>query len=151
MRTVRVVLLLVIVAVYLSSVACTVKPQVKLEPELKHNIPTAPVIVEDMPIWFRAAEKGYRTAEKGNRSIPALQGTWSDTQWRYYEFTDALASLRNFYRDEMPKKGWTRVSWVDERDSSLSRWTKNDGREGAMVWITASGAGTFVTTARSRK
>jgi hypothetical protein len=150
MRTVKAVLLLVALAMCTGSVACAPRPQVNVDAIAKHKVP-APVFVEDLPIWYRAQEKGYQAAERGTRSIPAIQGAWTDTQWRYYEFADAIASLRSFYREEMPKKGWTRVSWVDERDGSLSYWTKNEGRDGAMVWMTVSGRGTFVATARSRK
>jgi hypothetical protein len=103
-------------------------------------------IWDNMPLSFRKSAVGT-----GSQSIPAQPSEWSNTEWRYYQSPDALPTLRNYFRSEMPRNGWDQEEWVDDGDSSLSLWTSNSGADRAMVWMEPEGQGTFIALARSTR
>jgi len=135
--------------------------------------PTTPVtpaqpasIWTDIPTWFR----GTQVDSAGGRRLPAPAGTWTTTEWRYYEIPDAIPSLRNFFlgnkatvaglvideKSQMEEKGWTKVAAPAKQENPdvnthTSNWTKNDGRDGAMIYLATWGVGVFLAVARSTK
>lgn len=110
---------------------------------------------QDLPLW--QGSKWAEVTSLGGRTPPNPGSGWRETEWKYYEFTAAIPELRNFYRDKtygMTGKdyGWTQVSWTDpDVNTHISYWTKNNGADGAMIWVITLGKGVFVATARSRK
>jgi hypothetical protein len=88
---------------------------------------------DDMPIF------GYISqSEKGDWALPPESGVWARVEWRYYKLKELYATIPEvtmFYRNEMPKNGWQENAWLDTPDNSWGTFSKNNGRDAAIVWI----------------
>jgi hypothetical protein len=83
-----------------------------------------------MPIYPGAAQ-----IQQATWTVPPQQEEWSTWEWRYYETGDSVEAVTNFYKSQMPGKGWENESWMTMKDFALAYYTKNNERDGAMVWI----------------
>jgi hypothetical protein len=88
---------------------------------------------DDVPIYTYLDQ-----SEKGDWALPPESGDWARVEWRYYKMDDpytSIAMITMFYRNEMPKNGWQETAWLDTPDNSWGTFSKNNGRDAAIVWI----------------
>jgi len=86
---------------------------------------------DDMPIYIDANQ-----IEKGDWSIPPMEGEWSRIEWHYYETGDLFETVTSFYGDRMYGQGWRTKKWVTLNEESWAIYTKpNDEKSAAMVWL----------------
>ena len=119
-------------------------PALAPTPTETDEVSTQGSIWDNMPLSVIQPE-----VDRGNQSIPEQRGEWSKTEWRYFHTPEALPTMRNYFKREMPKNAWVQEEWIDDGDTSLSYWTSNSGVDGAMVWIVPKEPGTFIALARS--
>ena len=101
----------------------------------------------NIPLSFR---KSGELITRAPYEPPNIEDASSEPQlWCFYHTPEALPTMRNYFKREMPKNGWGDGEWFDEVESSLSYWTSNDGADGAVVWMIPEEPGTFLALARS--
>ena len=98
---------------------------------------------DDIPVYSRAKQ-----VQKGSWSIPPDEGKWSKVEWRYYETGDSVSTVAAFYRTEMPKKGWQEVGWMETEEMSWLGYSKNNEKDGAIIWIDSEEGKTFIALMR---
>lgn len=69
-------------------------------------------------------------------------------EWRYYETGDSVSTVAAFYRTEMPKKGWQEVGWMETEEMSWLGYSKNNEKDGAIIWIDSEEGKTFIALMR---
>lgn len=70
--------------------------------------------------------------------MPPAEGDWANVEWRYYTMNDDLndvSMVSMFYKMEMPKNGWQSMGQMEMQDMSWAYYSKNDEKDGAVVWI----------------
>jgi hypothetical protein len=100
----------------------------------------------DMPVYSGASE-----IQKGSWAIPPTEGDYSKFEWRYFETSDSSEAVANFYKGQMPGKGWQQQGWMDTPEVSWGFFNKNDENDSAMIWITAEDSKTVFATWRGTK
>jgi hypothetical protein len=88
---------------------------------------------DDMPIFTYLGQ-----SEKGDWALPPESGDWARVEWRYYKLGEpytSIAEVTMFYRNEMPKNGWQETAWMDLQNTRWGTFSKNNGRDAAIVWI----------------
>jgi len=98
---------------------------------------------DDIPVYSRAKQ-----VQKGSWSISPDEGKWSKVEWRYYETGDSVSTVAAFYRTEMPKKGWQEVGWMETEEMSWLGYSKNNEKDGAIIWIDSEEGKTFIALMR---
>ena len=98
---------------------------------------------DDIPIYA-----GAEQIQKGSWAIPPVQGDWSKIEWRYYringEVNDVAMEVEMkrmvtmFYKMEMPKNGWQEIERTETQDMSWGYYSKNNGQDGAIVWVSSN-------------
>ncbi len=102
---------------------------------------------DDMPIYG-----GMSQIQKGSWSIPADQDEdYSTFVWRYFETGDDAGKIAEFYKNEMPSKGWKNQGWMDIQTSSWGMFVKNNENDAAMVWISSESDTTNIALWRATK
>src|SRR4030042_6166315 len=63
----------------------------------------------DIPIY-----SGAKTVQEWKMSLPGVGPgqEYEKVEWRYYTTKDAVAKVGDFYKAEMPKKGWKETLWM---------------------------------------
>ena len=97
----------------------------------------------DMPVYAGAKE-----IQKGNWVIPAEEGEFSKVAWRYYECSDSVTKVSKYYRNEMPEEDWEETFWMEVQETSWAYYSKNNERDGAMVWVSTDGGKTIIAMMR---
>jgi hypothetical protein len=96
---------------------------------------------------------GSTEIQKGSWSIPPVnESDYSKMEWRYYDVITPMKDMANFYREQMPAKGWSENSWMDTPQTSWGLFNKNNGNDAAMVWISTGENGkTIIALWRASK
>jgi hypothetical protein len=99
---------------------------------------------------------GVTHVARENWAAPPGQGEWqpdewSRVEWRHYATSDSRSKVVEFYKSEMPQSGWQQVMEVEVGEVSWFLYTKNNGQDGAMVWLGKDDGGTVISLMRSRK
>ena len=111
---------------------------------------TSPGVVinwDDMPLYAGASQ-----VDKGNWTLPPEIGDWAALEWRYYKFDDTVNSVEMvtmFYRNEMPKNGWTENVWMETAGASWGAFSKNGERDNAIIWISTEEGHTIFALMRA--
>jgi len=98
---------------------------------------------DDIPVYSKAKQ-----VQKGIWFIPPDEGEWSKVEWRYYGTGDSVSTVAAFYRAEMPENGWQEVGWMETEEMSWGRYSKNNEKDGAIVWIDSEEGKTFIALMR---
>jgi len=88
---------------------------------------------DDMPVYA-----GAEQIQEANWTMPPAEGDWANVEWRYYTMNDDLndvSMVSMFYKMEMPKNGWQSMGQMEMQDMSWAYYSKNDEKDGAVVWI----------------
>ncbi len=102
---------------------------------------------DDMPVFSGASQ-----VQKGSWSIPPQDDSdYSKMEWRYYETSGSLADISDFYKKEMPGKGWTQAGWMEVQDSAWGMFNKNDEKDAAMVWVSTQEGKSVIAMWRASK
>ena len=56
-----------------------------------------------------------------------------------------------FYKMEMPRSGWNEADQVQTQDMSWGYYTKNNEKDGAIVWVGSDGGKTVFALMRATK
>lgn len=113
-KFISVTLILVIVLLCAGVTACATKPQ---------------PYWNDIPVYPKAKE-----VQKGSWSIPEVEKKWGNVKWSYWETNDSVDDVSDFYEDQMRIAGWKAEGWISTSIAAYGNFTKNDGKDGAMVW-----------------
>ena len=87
----------------------------------------------DIPVYAGAKEE-----QQLKMQVPgATAGTdYSKVEWRYYTTKDAVAKVADFYKAEMPKKGWKETLWMAAAEGmAWGMYTNKDESVGTGVWV----------------
>ena len=107
-------------------------------------------------IWRALGERsaGAKQIQEASWAIPSTEGDWSEVGWRYYRMDDDVCDVRMvamFYKMEMPKSGWNEADQVQTQDMSWGYYTKNNEKDGAIVWVGSDGGKTVFALMRATK
>ena len=100
----------------------------------------------DMPVY-----PGAKQTEKAAWAIPPEEGEWQRTEWRWYESGDSQSHVIAFYQSAMPQNGWQRMASMEVAEVSWCMYTKNNERDGAMVWVGAEEGKTYIGLMRGEE
>jgi predicted small lipoprotein YifL len=105
----------------------------------------------DMPTY-----PGVTHVARENWAAPPGQGEWqpdewSRVEWRHYATSDSQSKVVEFYKSEMPQSGWQQVMEVEVGEVNWFLYTKNNGQDGAMVWLGKDDGRTAISLMRSQK
>lgn len=100
----------------------------------------------DMPVY-----PGAKQTEKAAWAIPPEEGEWQRTEWRWYETGDSQSQVIAFYQSVMPQNGWQRMASMEVAEVSWCMYTKNNERDGAMVWVGAEEGKTYIGLMRGEE
>ena len=98
--------------------------------------------------------------QNGSWSIPLAAGDWSKIEWRYYEshawddvsmIKEDMRQFTMFYTNEMPKNGWEEMGWMKTPEANWCSYSKNNGQDGAMVWVSSEGDKAIFALMRATK
>ena len=86
----------------------------------------------DIPIY-----SGAKSIQQLNMTVPgAAPGQdYQKVEWRYYTTQDAVTKVADFYKAEMPKKGWKETLWMAAQDTAWGMYTSKDDNVGAGLFI----------------
>ncbi len=86
----------------------------------------------DIPIY-----SGAKTVQEWKMSLPgAAPGEeYEKVEWRYYTTKDAVAKVADWYKAEMPKKGWRETLWMSAEDMAWGMYTSKDDSVGAGIVV----------------
>ncbi len=100
----------------------------------------------DMPLYSGASQM-----QSGTYAVPAIQGEYNKTEWRYYETKDTPDQVGAFYKGQMTSKGWTEQGWAEAPGTKWGSYTKNNENDVAAVWISSMGTKTIFGLLRGSK
>ena len=98
----------------------------------------------DMPVY-----PGANQVTQATWSIPQEEGDFSKIEWRYYETGDSVSTVTDFYKSEMPGKGWEETFWMETDEMRWGYYAKNNEQDGAMVWVGFDEGKTFIALMRA--
>jgi hypothetical protein len=99
-----------------------------------------------MPVYA-----GAKQVQKGAWAIPPTEGDYSEFEWRYYEVGDDVSTVANYYRSQMPGKGWTEMASMEVPDMLWSMYSKNNEQDVAAVWVSSDEGKNFLALWRAKK
>lgn len=86
----------------------------------------------DVPIYGGADQ-----IQEFNMSFMPEEGEYSRVEWRYYETSDDIDDVIDFYKDKMPDNGWDETMWMDMMEVAYGMYMKNNEADAAMVWLSS--------------
>jgi hypothetical protein len=86
----------------------------------------------DIPIY-----SGAKSVQEWKMSLPGMAPgqEYEKVEWRYYTTQDAVTKVADFYRSEMPKKGWKETLWMAAQDTAWGMYTSKDDNVGAGIYV----------------
>jgi len=85
----------------------------------------------DVPMYpnvEKAEDEGFSISVPGDPSF-------SQAEWRFYGSTDDYAKVVDFYKNEIPAKGWNKMMWMEADEMSWGSFEKNNESRIVMVYI----------------
>ncbi len=89
--------------------------------------------------------------QRATWSIPPAEGEWAKMEWRYYETSGSVSAVADFYRAQLPAKGWEEKAWMEAGQVQWGYFEKNNEKDGAMVWISTQEGKTALAVMRATK
>jgi hypothetical protein len=94
-------------------------------------------IWSDIPVYpnAKAAEdEGFGLSGGGDES-------YSRNEWHFFASTDDFTKVVDFYKNQMPVNGWTKMMWVDSEEMSYGSFEKNNETRMCSIFIVKSEGG----------
>jgi hypothetical protein len=84
-----------------------------------------------------------RQVQKASQVMPQTAGYpgYTKAEVRMYETNDSPAKVADFYKAQMPAKGWGETQWLDTTQLNYGTYTKNNEADIAMIYVAAAGDG----------
>jgi hypothetical protein len=86
----------------------------------------------DIPVY-----PGSKQVQGLTMTVPseALGDEYEKVEWRYYTTNDAVDKVSNFFKAEMPKKGWKETGWMAFEGMAMGIYENAAGDTAAGVWV----------------
>lgn len=86
----------------------------------------------DIPIY-----PGAKSVQQLTSSVPgAAPGQeYQKVEWRYYTSNDTVAKVGDFYKTEMPKKGWKETLWMTTDAMAWGAYANKDDSVEVGVYV----------------
>lgn len=87
----------------------------------------------DIPVY-----SGAKSVQEWKMSLPGMTPgqEWEKVEWRYYTTKDEVGKVGDFYKSEMPKRGWRETLWMSSvEDLAWGMYTNKDENVGAGVFV----------------
>ncbi len=78
---------------------------------------------------------GASQIQSTNWAAPPSDGDFVKIEWRYYDVNDSAAKIADYYKAQMPAKGWTQQAWTDTPNMSMGVYVKNDEKNTALIYV----------------
>jgi hypothetical protein len=104
-------------------------------------------IWSDIPIYTgakSATDTGFGETIQGDPSYP-------NAGWHFYETQDGVSAVSDFYKDQMPGKGWTKESWADIGEMQFGSFTKGNESRRCLIYVIDNGNGTSINIMSAAK
>lgn len=111
--------------------------------------PVAGLTWDDIPVYA-----GAKQIQEATWSMPTTEEDWAKVEWRYYGMDDDVNDVRMvtmFYKMEMPKNGWQEIDQMETQDMSWGYYTKNNEKDGAVIWVGYDNGKTVFALMRATK
>ena len=96
-----------------------------------------------------AVYPGAKQVQKGGWAIPEVEEKWGNVDWSYYQSGDSVSEVSAFYKDHMSAGGWETTGWFDMFGMAYGNFSKNNGSDGAMVWVGSADGKTGIALMRA--
>ena len=110
---------------------------------------TAPS-VPGLPLADIPAYPSLRQVQKTSQIYPQTAG-YAKAEVRVYETNDSPEKVADFYKAQMPAKGWVETQWAEIPDYKTAIYTKNNETDMAMIYVITGGGKTEVMIMRATK
>jgi len=86
----------------------------------------------DIPVY-----SGAQSVQQWNMTVPGAEAgeEYEKVEWRYYTAKDAINKVADFYKAEMPKKGWEETLWMTTADMAWGMYTSKDENIGVGIYV----------------
>jgi hypothetical protein len=104
-------------------------------------------IWSDIPIYPGAQvaeDQGFTISVGGDES-------YSQIEWHFFASTDDFAKVVDFYKKQMPAKGWGKMTWVDLGEMSYGSFQKNDEIRTSLIYVIRSEGGAAINIQSAAK
>ncbi len=98
----------------------------------------------DMPVY-----PGANRIQEMTWTIPSEEGEWTKIEWRYYETGAIISTVTDFYKSQMPGKGWEETFWMEMEEMQWGYYSKNNEQDVAWVWIGSEEGKTVISLMRA--
>ncbi len=102
------------------------------------------------PLADIPAYPSLRQVQKVSQVMPQTAG-YAKAEVRVYETNDSLEKVADFYKAQMPAKGWVETQWMDTPQFRNGMYTKNNEADIAMIYVIAGEGKTEVMIMRATK
>jgi len=102
----------------------------------------------DIPLY-----PGANQLQKASFVAPPTAGDseYAKVEWRYFETGDEIEKVAEFYKKQMPDRGWEEKGWIEVLQMNTGTYTKNDENDVAMVWLSSQEGKTIIAIWRGIK
>ena len=99
----------------------------------------------DIPIY-----PSMRQIQQASQQFPVTAG-YGKADVRAYETNDSAEKIVDFYKSQMPAKGWVESQWLDTPQFKNGAYSKNSEEDIAVIWIVSAEGKTQVILMRATK
>jgi len=99
----------------------------------------------DVPLY-----PGMRQVQKVSQQFPVTAG-YGKADVRAYETNDGIEKVVDFYKSQMPAKGWVESQWLDTPQFKNGAYSKNSEADIAVIWIVSGDGKTEVILMRGTR
>lgn len=102
-------------------------------------------VLADIPSY-----PSLQQVQKVSQIMPQTAG-YAKAEVRVYETNDSPEKIADFYKAQMPAKGWAETQWADTPQFKIGTYTKNNETDIAMIYVIAGDGKTEVMIMRATK